>query len=97
MLAAMDDNRTATQYEIHVRGLLSDRLVSAFPEMHARIRDHETVLTGELPDQSALHGVLGRIETLGLDLLEVRRARPRSDAQPRAWPKSKADGTADAE
>lgn len=81
----MDDSRTTTQYEIRVRGLLSDRLLSAFPEMHARIRDHETVLTGELADQSALHGVIGRIEALGLDLLEVRRART----------KSKADGTAD--
>jgi hypothetical protein len=90
----MDDSRTTTQYEIRVRGLLSDRLLSAFPEMHARIRDHETVLTGELLDQSALHGVLGRIEALGLELLEVRRARP--DAQHRMRLKSKADGTADA-
>ena len=79
----MDDSRTTTQYEIRVRGLLSDRLLSAFPEMDARIRNHETVLTGELPDQSALHGVLGRIEALGLELLDVRCARPRTDAQPR--------------
>jgi len=93
----MNDSRTTTQYEIRVRGLLSDRLLSAFPEMRARIRDHETVLTGELPDQSALHGVLGRIEELGLELLEVRRTRPRADAQHRMWSKSKADGTADAQ
>jgi monoterpene epsilon-lactone hydrolase len=79
----MDDNRTKTKYEIRVRGLLSDRLLSAFPEMHARVRDHETVLTGDLPDQSALHGVLGRIEALGLELIEVRRARPRADARHR--------------
>lgn len=69
----MDDNRATTQYEIRVRGRLSDRLLSAFPEMHARMRDHETVLTGNLSDQSALYGVLGRIEGLGLELLEVRR------------------------
>jgi hypothetical protein len=79
----MDNNRTTTQYEVRVRGLLSDRLLSAFPEMHARIHDHETVLTGEMPDQSALHGVLGRIEALGLELIEVRRARPRADARHR--------------
>jgi hypothetical protein len=77
------DSRTTTKYKIRVRGLLSDRLLSAFPEMDARIRNHETVLTGELPDQSALHGVLGRIEALGLELLDVRCARPRTDAQPR--------------
>jgi hypothetical protein len=87
----MDDSRMTTHYEIRVRGLLSDRLLGAFPEMHARIRDHETVLVGELPDQSALHGVLGRIEALGLELLDVRRSRPRADAQHRTWPRSKAD------
>jgi hypothetical protein len=91
----MDDSRTTTQYEFLVRGLLSDRLLSAFPEMHARIRDHETLLTGQVPDQSALHGLLARIEALGLELLEVRRARPRADAQHRTLWKSKADGTPD--
>ncbi len=75
----MNDKRNTMQYEIRIRGLLSDRLLSAFPEMHARLRDHETVLTGGLPDQSALHGVLGRIEALGLELLEVRTPRARAD------------------
>ncbi len=74
----MDDTGKTTRYEIRVRGALSERLLSAFPEMHARARDHETVLTGELRDQSALHGVLGRIEALGLELLEVRRPRARA-------------------
>ena len=76
-IVAMDDTTSATQYEVRVRGLLSDRLLSAFPGMHARMRDHETVLTGALPDQSALHGVLGQIEALGLELLDVRRPRAR--------------------
>jgi hypothetical protein len=92
----MDDKRNTTQYEIRVRGLLSDRLLSAFPEMHARIRDHETVLIGALPDQSALHGALGRIEALGLELLEVRRPTARADGRPRTRPRSKAERTADA-
>lgn len=96
-LAAMDDSRPTTQYQIRVRGLLSERLLSAFPEMRARNRDHATVLTGELPDQSALHGVLGRIETLGLELLEVRRLRPGADAPHRTRSKYKADRTADAQ
>ncbi len=76
----MEETRKTTKYEIRVRGLLSERLLSAFPEMRARTRDHETVLTGGLPDQSALHGVLGRIEALGLELLEVRRAKTRPEA-----------------
>jgi hypothetical protein len=76
----MDDSRNTTKYVIRVRGLLSERLLGAFPEMHARTRDHDTVLTGTLSDQSALHGVLCRIEALGLELLEVRRSRPRAAA-----------------
>ena len=75
MLGGMDDHRNPTRYEIHVRGQLSDRLLGAFPELGARTRNHETLLTGALPDQAALHGVLTRIEALGLELLEVRRTR----------------------
>jgi hypothetical protein len=75
MLGGMDDHTNPTHFEIHVRGQLSDRLLSAFPELQARTRNHETLLTGALPDQSALHGVLARIEALGLELLEVRRTR----------------------
>ncbi len=77
----MNDTGSTTRYEIRVRGVLSERLLSAFPEMHARARDHETVLTGDLPDQAALHGVLGRVEALGLELLEVRRPRLRAFPQ----------------
>ena len=36
-------------------------------------RAPETVLHGWIEDQSALHGVLRRIEALGLDLVEVRQ------------------------
>jgi len=75
MLGGMNNHRNSTRYEIHVRGQLSDRLLSAFPELRARTRNHETLLTGALPDQSALHGVLTRIEALGLELLEVRHPR----------------------
>jgi hypothetical protein len=33
----------------------------------------ETVLYGPVPDQSALHGLLDRIESLGLELVEIRQ------------------------
>jgi hypothetical protein len=66
------------QYEIYVRGHLGDTVRSAFPALRAQTRGEETVLTGALPDQAALYGVLAEIEALGLELLEVRRvpARP---------------------
>ena len=55
----------------------SERLLSAFPELHARGLGSVTVLVGDLPDQAALHGVLARIESLGLELIEVRRVASR--------------------
>jgi hypothetical protein len=41
--------------------------------------DGTTVLHGELPDQSALHGVLQRARDLGLPLLSLRRLVPDAD------------------
>jgi hypothetical protein len=43
------------------------------------LKDGETVLTGLLPDGSAVFGVLAQIEALGLDLLELRQTQIRSE------------------
>lgn len=81
----MDHKDQPSRYDIRVRGLLSDTLVNAFPELRPRYRGGVTVLEGELPDQAALHGVLARIEALGLELLEVRRVA-RRPIVPRSHP-----------
>jgi hypothetical protein len=67
---------TSVRYEIRIRGVLSETLLTAFPGLHGEAVDGETRLTGALPDQAALHGVLAQIEALGLELLELRRDRP---------------------
>jgi hypothetical protein len=46
--------------------------------MVSELKGGETVLTGLLEDQSAVFGVVGQIEALGLELLELRRIRPRA-------------------
>jgi hypothetical protein len=48
--------------------------------MVSELKGGETVLTGPLEDRSALFGVIGQIEALSLELLELRlvRARPES-------------------
>jgi hypothetical protein len=51
-------------------------MLGAFPELLAETRGDDTVLTGALTDQAALHGVLAQIEALGLELLEARRVPP---------------------
>jgi hypothetical protein len=69
-----------TVYEVRVRGVLGETLLCAFPDMRAAAHGGETLLTGSLPDQAALHGLLARIEALGLELLEVRRTySPRAE------------------
>ena len=65
--------RSARWYEIRVHGHLGATLRSAFPALRARTDGADTVLSGPLPDQAALYGVLYLIEALGLELLEVRR------------------------
>jgi hypothetical protein len=64
------------RYEIWVRGHLGETMCSAFPALRAQPRGADTVLTGALPDQAALYGVLAEIEALGLELLELRRLPP---------------------
>ena len=71
----MDEPATSACYEIRVRGLLGETLLGAFPGLRARAHGTQTVLTGLLPDQAALFGVLSHIEALGVELLEVRRTR----------------------
>jgi hypothetical protein len=69
-----------THYEITVRGRLSARLLAAFDGLTATSSSTQTVLRGELVDQAALYGVLERIESLGLELLGVRRGASKPQA-----------------
>lgn len=60
-------------YEIHIKGRVSAQLLAAFEGMEASEQAVETVLRGPVSDQAALHGLLDRIQALGLELIEVRR------------------------
>lgn len=64
-------------YTIRIKGRLGPTALSAFPSMASELRSGETVLTGLVKDRSALFGVLGQIEALGLDLIELRQIRAR--------------------
>lgn len=50
--------------------------LAGFEDMEAAIRPAETVLRGEVADQAQLHGLLERIQLLGLELIEIRRVSP---------------------
>jgi hypothetical protein len=67
---------SANHYEIRIRGRLGETMRAAFPELRASADGADTVLSGPLSDQAAVFGVLAAIESLGLELLEVRRIPP---------------------
>jgi hypothetical protein len=68
-------------YAIRVRGHLGPNMLSAFPDLRSQVDGQDTVLSGVVPDQAALHGILSKIEAMGLELVELRRVP--SDAEPR--------------
>jgi hypothetical protein len=59
------------QYRIILEGELSRRFVNEFQGMNLESGGGKTLLWGEIVDQSHLHGVLHRVEDLGLTLLSV--------------------------
>jgi len=62
-----------TVYEIKIRGTLDARWSHQLYEMAMIVdEDGNTILTGTLPDQSALHGVLNTIRDLNLKLISVK-------------------------
>ena len=62
---------TGTVYRIVVRDELIESLATAFEEMEMEPKAGQTILTGEVVDQSYLHGILTRISSLGLKLVSV--------------------------
>ncbi len=64
---------STADYEIRVKGRVSEQLLSTFDGMDASVQSVETVLRGPVLDQAALHGLLDRVQALGLELVEVRR------------------------
>jgi len=63
----------ASSYEFRIKGRLSDSVTDAFQDFTTSVKPAETVVRGDLRDQAELHGVLERIRSLGLELIEVRR------------------------
>jgi hypothetical protein len=60
-------------YEIRIKGRVSKALLESFEGMDSDLEPVETVLHGPVRDQAELHGLIDRIQALGLELIEVRR------------------------
>ena len=66
-------------YRIKLKGCLDDTWSEWFEKMAISSEDEETILTGQVTDQAALHGLLIRIRDLNLTLLSVERIEPDQD------------------
>ena len=60
-------------YEIHVRGELPDDVLPELGGLQVSVEKPETVLRGSIRDQAALHGILQRLQSLGIEIVEMRQ------------------------
>jgi hypothetical protein len=64
-------------YEIRLKGHLDDRWTDWFEGLTITPEeDGDTLLTGPVIDQAALHGLLKKVRDLGLPLVSVSPAEP---------------------
>ena len=75
--ASIEDHHEPERYEICIKGHLDDKWADWFDGWAITRADNgETLLTGPVVDQAALHGLLRKVRDLGMPLLSVTRVRP---------------------
>jgi hypothetical protein len=75
--AATDGHDEPGLVEIRVKGHLAARWADRFGSMTITLAENgETLLTGPVIDQAALHGLLKQVRDLGLPLVSVNPVRP---------------------
>lgn len=68
-------NTETHQYEIRLKGHLEARWAKWFDGLTITLEENgNTLLSGPLADQAALHGILKKVRNLGLTLLSVNPA-----------------------
>lgn len=65
----------ATVYQIRIKGHLGPQWTDWFEGLTITLEDNgDTLLTGQVVDQAALHGLLKRVRDLGVPLVSVVKA-----------------------
>lgn len=71
-------------YEIRIKGHLDQRWSDWFAGLKfTHLNGDETLFSGTLPDQAALHGLLERIRDLNLTLVSVTSGDPSTQHSPK--------------
>ncbi len=64
-------------YQIRIKGHLDPRWTDWFGGLTITLEDNgDTLLTGPVVDQAAMHGLLRKVRDLGMPLLSVIRVEP---------------------
>jgi hypothetical protein len=75
--AVNEDPDGTGRYEIRLKGHLDDRWAVWFGDVVITLEDNgDTLLTGLVVDQAALHGLLKKVRDLGMPLLSVNFVNP---------------------
>jgi hypothetical protein len=70
--ASTQDHYEPGIYEIRIKGHLDDKWADRFEGLTITLEDNgDTLLTGPVIDQAALHGLLKKVRDLGMPLLSV--------------------------
>jgi hypothetical protein len=65
--------RETGRYEFRVAQRLSATAMATFPELSVTEGTSDTVMFGSVRDDAELHGILSRLQLLGLTILDVHR------------------------
>jgi len=72
--ASTEDQDKPGVYEIRIKGHLDGRWAGWFGGLTVTLEDNgDTLLTGPVVDQAALHGLLKKVRDLGLPLISVNQ------------------------
>ena len=74
--------RTPTVYQIRIKGQLAEEWSDWFGGLSIALEGGDTLLTGPVVDDAALHGLLKKVRDLGMPLLSVNHVEPSSSSMP---------------
>jgi hypothetical protein len=72
-------------YELAFKGAASESVRALFDDYQVTVGHGITIIRGLFPDQSALHGAIGRIHDLGLELVDVHLVAGPAPNDAGAW------------